>query len=101
MLDKVNKDVTGILMRGQIPIRDSSQIKKGESPRKLDLSNLEAQKSDVGSAFQGGQGPDGKPQQKAQPVRVEKKVGRNDPCPCGSGKKFKHCHGKVGVAPGV
>jgi preprotein translocase subunit SecA len=34
--------------------------------------------------------------QKVQPVRVEKKVGRNDPCPCGSGKKFKNCHG-VGV----
>ena len=29
-----------------------------------------------------------------QPVRVEKKVGRNEPCPCGSGKKYKHCHGK-------
>jgi preprotein translocase subunit SecA len=31
---------------------------------------------------------------KPAPVRVEKKVGRNDPCPCGSGKKFKNCHGK-------
>ena len=29
-----------------------------------------------------------------EPVRVEKKVGRNDPCPCGSGKKYKNCHGK-------
>ncbi len=32
---------------------------------------------------------------KAQPVKVEEKVGRNDPCPCGSGKKYKHCHGKL------
>jgi len=32
--------------------------------------------------------------QKPQPVKVEKRVGRNDPCPCGSGKKYKHCHGK-------
>lgn len=102
MLDKVNKDVTGILMKGQIPVRDSSQIKKGDAPRKLDMSNLETQKSEAGSAYQGAaQGPDGKPQQKAQPVRVEKKVGRNDPCPCGSGKKYKHCHGKVGVESGV
>jgi preprotein translocase subunit SecA len=31
-----------------------------------------------------------------RPVRVEKKVGRNEPCPCGSGKKYKHCHGKIG-----
>ncbi len=30
---------------------------------------------------------------KTQPIRVEKKVGRNEPCPCGSGKKFKNCHG--------
>ena len=36
----------------------------------------------------------GAPQQKTQPVRVEKKVGRNEPCPCGSGKKYKKCHGK-------
>jgi preprotein translocase subunit SecA len=34
---------------------------------------------------------------KAQPIRVEAKIGRNDPCPCGSGKKYKSCHG-VGVA---
>ncbi len=37
-----------------------------------------------------------KEKEKIQPVRVEKKVGRNDPCPCGSGKKYKHCHGKLG-----
>ena len=36
--------------------------------------------------------------QKAEPVRVEKKVGRNDPCPCGSGKKYKNCHGKNEVS---
>jgi preprotein translocase subunit SecA len=32
---------------------------------------------------------------KKKPVRVGQKVGRNDPCPCGSGKKYKHCHGKL------
>ncbi|MBK6411056.1 MAG: SEC-C domain-containing protein [Flavobacteriales bacterium] len=37
--------------------------------------------------------PQGPRQQPTQPVRVEKKVGRNDPCPCGSGKKYKQCHG--------
>ncbi|MCA1764631.1 MAG: SEC-C domain-containing protein, partial [Flavobacteriales bacterium] len=35
------------------------------------------------------------PPQKTQPVRTEKKIGRNDPCPCGSGKKYKQCHGKT------
>ena len=34
---------------------------------------------------------DNEPPQKAQPIRVDKKVGRNDPCPCGSGKKYKKC----------
>ncbi|PJA95306.1 MAG: hypothetical protein CO129_12540, partial [Ignavibacteriales bacterium CG_4_9_14_3_um_filter_34_10] len=29
-----------------------------------------------------------------QPIKAEEKIGRNDPCPCGSGKKYKHCHGK-------
>ena len=33
-------------------------------------------------------------QQVTQPIHVEKTVGRNDPCPCGSGKKYKNCHGK-------
>jgi preprotein translocase subunit SecA len=37
--------------------------------------------------------PEEKPKQ--QPVRVTQKVGRNEPCPCGSGKKYKHCHGKL------
>ena len=32
---------------------------------------------------------------KAEPVRVAQKVGRNEPCPCGSGKKYKQCHGKI------
>ena len=36
---------------------------------------------------------------KKQPVKAGKKIGRNDPCPCGSGKKYKHCHGKAGAAP--
>ncbi|WP_446782643.1 SEC-C metal-binding domain-containing protein, partial [Macellibacteroides fermentans] len=35
-----------------------------------------------------------RPQPKHEPVRVEKQVGRNDACPCGSGKKYKNCHGK-------
>jgi preprotein translocase subunit SecA len=34
-----------------------------------------------------------KKEEHVQPVRVEKKVGRNELCPCGSGKKYKHCHG--------
>lgn len=97
VIDKVNKEVVGVLMKGQIPVQDPNEIKKGEVPRRSNMGNLQASKSEFGSSFDGG-GKEGgnqkKEQKKAQPVRVEKKVGRNEPCPCGSGKKYKSCHGK-------
>jgi preprotein translocase subunit SecA len=54
-------------------------------------------KSDVSQYSAGGGGADGN--KKTEPVRVDKKVGRNDPCPCGSGKKFKNCHGQQQGVP--
>lgn len=98
MVDSVNKEVVNVLMKGQIPLQDPSQVQKGEQRRRAD-SGLRASKSEFGSAFdkEGGDGGGKRPPQKAQPVRVDKKVGRNDPCPCGSGKKYKNCHGKVGA----
>jgi preprotein translocase subunit SecA len=91
MIDKVNRDVCGILLKGQIPIRDSSGVQRAQAPRRTDFSQMEANKKEYqpDSGGSGGQ----KKEEHVQPVRVEKKVGRNDPCPCGSGKKFKHCHG--------
>jgi preprotein translocase subunit SecA len=51
----------------------------------------------MGFAQSSGAGENTPPQAgKRQPVKVEHKVGRNDPCPCGSGKKYKHCHGAMG-----
>jgi preprotein translocase subunit SecA len=99
MIDKINKEVVGVLMKGQLPLQDPSQVQRGEQPRRRDMSGLQTSKRDYGSAYshEGGEGQQRKQQQKVQPVRVEKKVGRNEPCPCGSGKKFKNCHGKVGV----
>ncbi|MBN1185969.1 MAG: preprotein translocase subunit SecA [Bacteroidales bacterium] len=99
MIDKVNRDVVATLMKGRIPIRDSSGVKRAQAPKKLDMSQFSAKKSEYESDYSGsGEGGEGGPKQpqKAQPVRVEKKVGRNDPCPCGSGKKYKACHGKAG-----
>jgi preprotein translocase subunit SecA len=94
MLDVVNKQVVGILMKGQLPIEDPNEVRRGEEPRRSNTSNLKASKSEYGSSFRGGQeGGESREERKAQPVRVEKKVGRNDLCPCGSGKKFKNCHG--------
>jgi len=92
MLNKVNKDVVSTLMKGHIPTQDPDQVKEAQRRRQVDMSKYRASKSDFSQySSTGGGGPD--KNQKAEPVRVEKKVGRNDPCPCGSGKKYKQCHG--------
>lgn len=85
MLQKVNKDIISFLLKSQIPIKDPSQVKAAEAPGRTDMSKLSAGRSDIPGRDSRG---------KAEPVRVEKKVGRNEPCPCGSGKKFKQCHGQ-------
>lgn len=92
MIDKVNREVVATLMKGHIPISDPSGVQKAQAPRRLDLSKFEANKTDTPKYHD----PSGDPEKKkAAPVRVEKKVGRNEPCPCGSGKKYKNCHGKL------
>jgi preprotein translocase subunit SecA len=100
MLTKVNKDVVSTLMKGQIPVQDPDQVKEAQRRRQVDMSNLNASKSDFSQYSSTGRGGQDK-NQKAEPVRVEKKVGRNDPCPCGSGKKYKQCHGlnQAGIPP--
>lgn len=91
MLVKVNKDIVSTLMKGHIPTQDPEQVK--EAQRRRQVENLRTSRSDTShyGNTQGG-GPD--KDKKVEPVRVEKKVGRNDPCPCGSGKKYKNCHGQ-------
>ncbi len=93
MLTKVNKDVASTLMKGHIPTQDPDQVKEAQRRRQVDMSNLRTSKSDFSqySSTSGGGGQERN--QKTEPVRVDKKVGRNDPCPCGSGKKYKNCHG--------
>jgi preprotein translocase subunit SecA len=96
MVSKVNKDVVGTLMKGHIPIQSPDQVRQAEERKRTDMSRYKTQKSDmpgVDNPMEGANTQTGE-RSKPQPVRVEKKVGRNDPCPCGSGKKYKHCHGK-------
>jgi preprotein translocase subunit SecA len=96
MISKVNKDVVSTLIKGHIPIQSPDQVKQADERKRTDMSRYRTQKSDMpgvenpmeGAVTQGGE------RSRPQPVRVEKKVGRNDPCPCGSGKKYKLCHGK-------
>ncbi|MBN2812527.1 MAG: preprotein translocase subunit SecA [Bacteroidales bacterium] len=94
MIDKINREVTSVLLRGQLPIRDASGVQRAQAPRRTDFSKMEANKREFQPDQPGGQ----KKEEHVQPVRVEKKVGRNDPCPCGSGKKYKHCHGAQSMA---
>ena len=99
MLDKVNREVVQLLMKGHIPIRDAQDVHRAQEPKKLDTSRLQASKSDYSGPSASGSSPSqsGAPRepQRVQPiVKGEKKVGRNDPCPCGSGKKYKNCHGQ-------
>jgi len=96
MIDTINRKVLAVLMRGQIPMREPEQVREARPSQRMDLSKYKTQKDEIG----GGGAPDPtkqdtREQQKVQPIHVDKKVGRNDPCPCGSGKKFKNCHGAV------
>ncbi len=91
LLNRINRSVVSVLMKGQIPIEDPDEVKEAENRRKLDTRNMKAGRQDP------GYNDPSKAKQKAEPVRVAKKVGRNDPCPCGSGKKYKNCHGMPGA----
>ena len=91
MLIKVNREVLAILNKAYIPVRDQNAeaVQRQQQQRaKVDVNKLQA--SRMQAAAQAGQ----QERQKPMPMHVEKKVGRNDPCPCGSGKKYKNCHGR-------
>ena len=99
MIDTINRKVLAILMRGQIPMREPEQVREARPSQRMDLSKYKTQKDEVGdgsSSSSNSNDPtkqDTRELQHHEPIRVEKKVGRNDPCPCGSGKKYKNCHG--------
>jgi preprotein translocase subunit SecA len=88
MIEKINREIVSFLMKANLPTQDPSQVKQEQKSRSEQL-----QTSRTDGIGRPGPAPKAPPK-KAQPVRVEQKVGRNDPCPCGSGKKFKQCHGK-------
>jgi preprotein translocase subunit SecA len=90
MLDKINKESISFIIKGNLPIQDTGQVREAAQVRaRPDMSKLKEERTDLLSqAYSNTQQT-----QRTGPVKVEKKVGRNDPCPCGSGKKYKHCHG--------
>lgn len=96
----VNKDIISFLCHANIPgeQQNGQQIKEGRE-EKTDMSRMQANKEEIdrrGDDYAANENDyfDPSTQVKQEPVRVGPKVGRNDPCPCGSGKKFKNCHGK-------
>ncbi|MBU3715315.1 MAG: preprotein translocase subunit SecA, partial [Ferruginibacter sp.] len=98
--DEVNKNIVSFLCHATIPVEQSSsgRIREGRT-HKTDMSKMNVNKAEIdaaGSDYAANENdyydPSGAVKQ--EPVRVEPKIGRNDPCPCGSGKKYKQCHGK-------
>jgi preprotein translocase subunit SecA len=90
ILEKISREVISILVRAYIPIRQNEEpdinLREQQARRKSAMNNMQTSRSELSANS-------GEPKSNA-PVHVEKKVGRNEPCPCGSGKKYKNCHGK-------
>ncbi len=88
MLETLNKDVLSFLFKAFVPLRETpDQPQRAQRPvqQSPDMSKMQAGRSDLATNAE----------QKARtPIKVDKTIGRNDPCPCGSGKKYKNCHGK-------
>lgn len=97
MVEEIDTEAVSILMRGQIPVQAPDNVRRAAPEQKTDYSKYRTRKDEMGGILNKGRDGEGAPKQqerKMEPVRVEKKIGRNDPCPCGSGKKYKHCHGQ-------
>ena len=95
MVDQIHNQTVSILMRRQIPVQEPQEVRQAAPEQRQDLSKYREQKQDLSDPNQQAAAQhDTREQQKREPIRAEKTVGRNDPCPCGSGKKYKNCHGK-------
>lgn len=95
MIDSINRKVIAILMRGQIPMREPEQVREARPVQRMDMSRYKTQKDEsaTGNSLQDPTKQDTRENQRVEPVHAEKRPGRNEPCFCGSGKKYKHCHG--------
>lgn len=95
MIDDINNNTVSILMRGQIPLQAPEEVQEAhEEPAPRRPQYTESRTDLVDSNQQAAANQDTREPHKQQPIHVDKLPGRNDPCPCGSGKKFKNCHGR-------
>ena len=105
MVDRMNKKATSIIMRGQIPIQQESEEEqkkvavqeKFDDPRLRNrgrnVEHKDRYEEEQEARYEAGKAA-GPSEEKSQPYVAPQRIGRNDPCPCGSGKKYKNCHGK-------
>ena len=94
MVNKINNNTISVLMRGQIPVQEPEQVREAAPERPAPRQQYQETKQDLNDPNQQAAANRDTREQKREPIRAEKTVGRNDPCPCGSGKKFKNCHGR-------
>ena len=96
MVNKINDKTLSILMRGQIPVREPEQVREApiETRAQRRQQQYQENRTELGDRNQQAAAQHDTRAQRREPVRAEHTVGRNDPCPCGSGKKFKNCHGR-------
>ncbi|MEZ4943002.1 MAG: preprotein translocase subunit SecA [Saprospiraceae bacterium] len=108
LIGHINSNVTSFLLKGTLDLPDESAIQRAQQAEaarqarhaaqrnRLSTNNQQQQMTETQQAAQRAAQSAGHngPPQRTQPVIKEKVVGRNEPCPCGSGKKYKHCHGR-------
>ncbi|MBI1288262.1 MAG: preprotein translocase subunit SecA [Flavobacteriales bacterium] len=101
MLDRMNREVISFLFKGDLPNAENTRVREAQEKKERVTASrpeLAAQRQAAPAPAQNGgqqQPLPTQPQSKPEPVTVGEKIGRNDPCPCGSGKKYKQCHGKA------
>ena len=98
MLLEINREISSFLIRASLPVREETDMREARQPRNDNRNMRESRSSDGATDTQRAMDQAARQQTgerpKPQPVHVEKKVGPNEPCPCGSGKKYKNCCGR-------
>ena len=94
MVKKVNDQTISVLMRAQIPVREPQQVREAAPDPLPQRPRYQETKTDLSDPNQRAAAGRDTREVKREPVRAEHTIGRNDPCPCGSGKKYKNCHGR-------
>jgi preprotein translocase subunit SecA len=96
MLDEIKHEVIGIVSKVQVHTEEEVKVMEEQNRAPREMQYQHAEVSALGAEPEEAPPPEPAPAAAAKPyIRDIAKVGRNDPCPCGSGKKFKQCHGKL------